>query len=297
MDRFSEARERIGSETAGRLGCVPYVVVGAVVGVVLLFAVTWGSTGVKEIGLHYSGGPIEGQEFVGIIPPGQPPRPVGLADDVIKLPNNQRTYIAGMSSGADSAVVTATNADGNNVEFETSMTFNIPTEPETVSNFYEDICTKYNKCQGEGWGLMLDDYLRKVQETILQSVSRDMTSEKMAQDPDALAEIGQQVNERLPDQIERTMGGSYIKVSEFQVNNLHLPQNVLNEYEALTARKVETQQANEQAKTAAELESTLNNNPEYLKLRQIQVQEKCVENDSCSVMYVPQGSDLMVQQP
>jgi hypothetical protein len=265
--------------------------------VILFGAVTWGSTGVKEIGLHYSGGPIEGQEFVGIIPPGQPPRPIGLADDVIKLPNNQRTYITSRSEGGDSGVLTATNADGNKVEFETSMTFKVPTEPTIVSGFYEDICTKYSKCQGNGWTLMLDDYLRKAQETILQGVARDMTSEKMAQDPDALAEIGQQVNDRLPDQIKRTMGGPYLETSEFQVNNLHLPENVLNKYEQLTAAKVETQKATQQSKTAGELQATLKQNPAYLELLNIQNQEACIESGDCKVLYVPQGSDLLVQQP
>jgi hypothetical protein len=274
------------------------VAIGVLIALVILFgAVTWGSTGVKEIGLHYSGGPIEGQEFVGIIPPGQPPRPIGLADDVIKLPNNQRTYITSRSEGGDSGVLTATNADGNKVEFETSMTFKVPTEPTIVSGFYEDICTKYSKCQGNGWTLMLDDYLRKAQETILQGVARDMTSEKMAQDPDALAEIGQQVNDRLPDQIKRTMGGPYLETSEFQVNNLHLPENVLNKYEQLTAAKVETQKATQQSKTAGELQATLKQNPAYLELLNIQNQEACIESGDCEVLYVPQGSDLLVQQP
>ena len=297
MDRFSEVRERVGNETAGRLGCVPYLIVGAIVGVVLLFAVTWGSTGVKEIGLHYSGGPVEGQKFVGIIPPGQPPRPIGLADDVIKLPNNQRTYITTEGTGGDSGALTATNADGNLVRFETSMTFNLVTDPGTVSDFYEDICTKYQKCRGEGWGMLLDDYLRKVQETTLQSVSRSIDSEAMAQNPDVLASIGQQVNDRLTDQINRTMGGPYFEVSEFQVNNIILPENVLNKYEQLTASKVETQKATQQADTAKALQETLKDNPAYLELLNIQNQEACIENGDCRILYVPQGSELIVQQP
>lgn len=272
---------------------VGIILVGAVL--FALFFITWASTGVKEIGLHYSGGPIEGQEFDSIVPPGQPIRPVGVADDVIKLPVNQRTYIVGKTSGADSGVVTATNANGNKVEFETSMTFEVNTNPEVVSGFYEDICTKYQRCQDQGWNLMLDDYLRKVQETVLQSVSRSIKSETMAQDPDVLAKIGQEVNERLPGQIERTMGGPYLEVSDFQVNNLHLPASVIQEYEALTARQVETQQAAQKAKTAKALQATLENNPKYLELQQTETFAKAVEKGQVEFWVLP--PDMAMNAP
>ena len=278
-------------------GLIIWAVVIVAALMITLVSVTWASTGVKEIGLHYSGGPIEGQSFDNVIAPGQPIRPIGIADSVYKLPSNQRTYITGDSSGADSGVITATNSNGNQVEFETSMTFQVNTTPDVVSAFYEDICTKYQNCQDAGWNLMLDDYLRKVQETTLQSVSRSISSEDMAKDPDVLTNIGQQVNERLPAQIERTMGGAYLEVSEFQVNNLHLPTSVINEYEQLTARQVETQQAEQQALTAKELEATLKNNPQYLELRKTQAFEKAVEKGQVEFWVLPQDMTMNAPSP
>ena len=276
-------------------GMIIWAVVIVAALMITLVSVTWASTGVKEIGLHYSGGPIEGQSFDNVIAPGQPIRPIGIADSVYKLPSNQRTYITGDTSGADSGLITATNSNGNQVEFETSMTFQVNTTPDVVSAFYEDICTKYQNCQEAGWNLMLDDYLRKVQETTLQSVSRSISSEDMAKDPDVLTNIGQQVNERLPAQIESTMGGAYLEVSEFQVNNLHLPTSVINEYEQLTARQVETQQAEQQALTAKELEATLKNNPQYLELRKTQAFEKAVEKGQVEFWVLPQ--DMAMNAP
>jgi regulator of protease activity HflC (stomatin/prohibitin superfamily) len=278
-------------------GMIIWAVVIVAALMITLVSVTWASTGVKEIGLHYSGGPIEGQSFDNVIAPGQPIRPIGIADSVYKLPSNQRTYITGDSSGADSGVITATNSNGNQVEFETSMTFQVNTTPDVVSAFYEDICTKYQNCQDAGWNLMLDDYLRKVQETTLQSVSRSISSEDMAKDPDVLANVGQQVNERLPAQIESTMGGAYLEVSEFQVNNLHLPTSVINEYEQLTARQVETQQAEQQALTAKELEATLKNNPQYLELRKTQAFEKAVEKGQVEFWVLPQDMTMNAPSP
>lgn len=278
-------------------GLIIWAVVIVAALMITLVSVTWASTGVKEIGLHYSGGPIEGQSFDNVIAPGQPIRPIGIADSVYKLPSNQRTYITGDSSGADSGVITATNSNGNQVEFETSMTFQVNTTPDVVSAFYEDICTKYQNCQDAGWNLMLDDYLRKVQETTLQSVSRSISSEDMAKDPDVLTNVGQQVNERLPAQIETTMGGAYLEVSEFQVNNLHLPTSVINEYEQLTARQVETQQAEQQALTAKELEATLKNNPQYLELRKTQAFEKAVEKGQVEFWVLPQDMAMNAPSP
>jgi regulator of protease activity HflC (stomatin/prohibitin superfamily) len=289
----------VGGEKLSKVsyGLIIWAVVIVAALMITLVSVTWASTGVKEIGLHYSGGPIEGQSFDNVIAPGQPIRPIGIADSVYKLPSNQRTYITGDSSGADSGVITATNSNGNQVEFETSMTFQVNTTPDVVSAFYEDICTKYQNCQDAGWNLMLDDYLRKVQETTLQSVSRSISSEDMAKDPDVLANVGQQVNERLPAQIERTMGGAYLEVSEFQVNNLHLPTSVINEYEQLTARQVETQQAEQQALTAKELEATLKNNPQYLELRKTQAFEKAVEKGQVEFWVLPQDMTMNAPSP
>jgi hypothetical protein len=94
---FGEGEQPVRRKTP----IVRLIILAAVIIFLVILALTvptWASTGVKEIGLHYEGGPIEGADFVGVIPPGQPPRPVGLADEVIKLPNNQRTYIAKWSS-------------------------------------------------------------------------------------------------------------------------------------------------------------------------------------------------------
>ena len=91
------------------------------------------------------------------------------------------------------------------------------------------------------------------------------------------------------------MGGAYLEVSEFQVNNLHLPTSVINEYEQLTARQVETQQAEQQALTAKELEATLKNNPQYLELRKTQAFEKAVEKGQVEFWVLPQ--DMTMNAP
>jgi hypothetical protein len=53
-------------------GLIIWAVVIVAALMITLVSVTWASTGVKEIGLHYSGGPIEGQSFDNVIAPGQP---------------------------------------------------------------------------------------------------------------------------------------------------------------------------------------------------------------------------------
>lgn len=297
MDSFGREQQQPRRGFSFGFTSIVVIVIAVLAAFLALTTITWSDTGNAQIGLHYKGGIFQDKTFAGVIPPGQSIRPVGLMDSVYYLPANQRTYQTGRNPSSDSSVITATNADGNEIEFETSMTFELPTNAATLDEFYREVCTKYQKCAGAGWSQMLDDYLRKAQETVLQSVSRGLTSEKMTQDQDALITMGQEVSKKLPEQINDLMGGPYLEVKEYQINNLHPPESVIKKYEQLTAAQVETQKADQQAKTAGKLQKTLKDNPQYLQLLDRQNQQACIESGDCRVLYVPQGSDLLVQQP
>ena len=68
------------------------VVVFLLIGGFLLFS-AWGSVPVDKVGLHYNGGPIEGQSFARIIQPGSGAQFLGPRDTLITLPIDQRSYV------------------------------------------------------------------------------------------------------------------------------------------------------------------------------------------------------------
>lgn len=77
------------------------VIAVVAVALAIVFLQGWGSVPVDRLGLHYTGGPIEGQKFVKIIEPGSGQQFLGLQDKLVLLPVTQRDYIAGTSENVD----------------------------------------------------------------------------------------------------------------------------------------------------------------------------------------------------
>ena len=134
---------------AARVAALSAVVVVAILGIILffLFIRGWAGTPVDKIGLHYSGGPVEGQKFQEVIEPGSGQRFLGLADKLILLPVTQRDYIVSLSPGESDRqapdVIRAPAKGGVEMQFEVSAYFTLNTEPQTVRRFYERICIKF----------------------------------------------------------------------------------------------------------------------------------------------------------
>ena len=288
-----------------------YIVSAAVGAIGILLAIfvlggllSWDSTDVDEIGLHYSGGPVEGRKFEKIVPPSTSGTIYGPLDTVEKLPANQRTYtiskVASESDTGRSDFIGAANSEGVEIEYETSTYFELNRDPEVLREFYEKVCTKYDGCQGESWNLMLNDNLRKAQETTLQNVSRQFSTDELRLD-DGLPEIQRATAEALQESVNSNLGGPYFTISSFQINDNEVPPNIAKGYSEVKAEELRTQaaaqrvdQAEQQANAAEELAATLENNPGYLELREIEVQEKAVEQGQVPVLFVPEGSDLLV---
>lgn len=262
---------------------------------------SWDSTDVDEVGLHYSGGPIEGRKFETLVGPSTSGSFYGPFDKLVKLPANQRTYIISKeASGGDVAgFVSAKNAEGVEIEYETTMWFRLNTKPDVVRRFYEDVCTKYDDCQGSGWDQMLADNLRKAQETALQSTSRRYSTDAVAQEGDTLAEIQRDVADALKSRVNDNLGGPYFVDMRFQVNDVDIPQRIAEGYDDLKraelvtqTRKQEVAQAEQQALAADKLASTLNENPNYLELRRIQMMEEAVKGGKIEFWVLPEDATM-----
>ena len=73
----------------------------------MVFLVGWKSVPPDKIMLHYTGGPIQGQHFKEVVPPGTHTKLYGVLENYYLLPATQRTYTfsrdpnAGDKAGTD----------------------------------------------------------------------------------------------------------------------------------------------------------------------------------------------------
>ena len=93
------------------------LVIGAIVAGtwLVMFLKGWRSVPVEKVALHYTGGPIQGEHFEEVLPPGTRTRFYGLLEHLYELPATQRNYIMSkdpnQGSGRTAEFVGAPSAD------------------------------------------------------------------------------------------------------------------------------------------------------------------------------------------
>jgi hypothetical protein len=270
----------------------------------------WDSTDTDERGLVYSAGPLEGKHFRELVQPGSSLQILGWYDYMIKLPANQRTYIVAENGDqgdvAGGKLITATDSEGVALDFATSSTFELDSSAKQLNEFYLKICTKYDDCEDkdgtsdDGWAWMLNDYYRKAQESALQQVTQQYTVDELMKND--RTEFQQEVAESTEEKLQQNMGGEYFTNITFQIQRPIPPNAVQERYNAAKAAELQTQvkaeevkQAEQQANAAEELAQTLNENPNYLGFRWVEVYEDCVDKPNCQLpILMPEGGGVNV---
>ncbi len=210
------------------------LVVGFIILVLILGA--FGATPVDKIGLHYSGGPIEGIKYQKIVEPGSGTRFLGLQDKLVLLPVTQRDYIVSLNAGegdrqaADSILAPARG--GVDMQFEIAAYFTLNTNPQVVRRFYERVCVKFACDTEAGWDAMLNNNFRKpIEQAIQQRVREHTVNELFAGEASAetgttadeaeslLVTIQNEIARDLKANVNNILGGNYFCGPTFDRNN------------------------------------------------------------------------------
>lgn len=178
---------------------------------------------VDKVGLHYTGGPIQGKHFSELINPGSGVQFVGIFDTVAWLPAGQRNYIVSSNKGdgdredvADQIVVPAKG--GVSMAFELSVYFKLNTRSDVIRTFYEQICKKYHCTEDSGWRRMLNDNLRKIIETSMNERIRQYdvgvlyannAGDQGQTSNDVLLAVQRDVAHTLRDRVNSVLGGPF----------------------------------------------------------------------------------------
>lgn len=150
-----------------------------------------GSTTADTVGLHYNGGPLEGESYERLVEPGSGTAFLGPGDKIIRVPINQREYTFcpehrgrimpdgdEADTGCDGPPITVTALGGAELAFSGGVTFALNTSTEEITKaFYEKICRKFD-CAGasginnDGWDELLRVNMRGPIEDSLQEEVR-----------------------------------------------------------------------------------------------------------------------------
>lgn len=317
--------------SATKIVLVSGAVFGIIVALVLLiqFFMGWRATPVDMIGLHYTGGPFEGQRFVGIVEPGSGNRFLGLQDQLALLPVTQRDYTASDEDGADGPPIVAPARGGVDMKFDVGAYFTLNTTPDVARRFYERVCIKFKCDSDRGWDAMLKvNFRRPIEQAIQQSIRDYTVNELYAGVPEAgtatdeeatviLERVQDQIAADLKENINTVLGGDFFcgptfdrtvaecPDFEFQITSAtpisEAVRNAFNDNAAsqqavVTARNnAESALAVAEGNRAAQEAVQASLTPEYLRLREIEAMGKCAENPSCTVVFTNGGTAVNVQ--
>ncbi|MDP1795404.1 MAG: SPFH domain-containing protein [Acidimicrobiales bacterium] len=308
-------------------------IVAGIVGLVVLSTIfgAWKSTPVDQIGLHYSGGPIEGTKFQKVVEPGSGRRFLGLADTLVLLPVTQRDYTANSDEGADGAPIVAPAKGGVEMLFEVAAYFTLNTGDKTVRQFYERVCVKFQCDSESGWDQMLRINFRGPIEQAIQQEIRAFTVDQLYAGvtntsaplvgEDTAVAILEQVQNNiaadLKENINTVLGGAYFcgptfsranadkcPDFQFQITSAYPTSEAVRAayaknsasaqavIDAQNKAKAAVEEANGQRQAQAAL-AGLYSDRNYLDyLRALALQE-CARNEKCTIV-VSDGSDVNV---
>jgi hypothetical protein len=290
-----------------------------VVGAVLLLVVglsttTFTSVPNDKIGVHYSGGPIQGSHFVELVAPGTGSRYYGQFEHVYLLPATQRNYIIsrhadiGDRKKADEVIGVSAPPNSVQISFEAAAYFKLNTEPQAVKKFFNDICLR-NKCweleTGGGWDKMLDQFLRPVLENAVRREAGKYDKDQIRSDPTVLVKMQAAIGANLRTELKEVIGGEYFCGPDatpgsctnitFILKDPLLPEAVEKAYAdtAAAAQRVNAAQQEAAAKVAAakgdaDAQRARAEAPALtdaqLRYIEAQAQMACASNPSCTMI-------------
>lgn len=201
------------------IGPIVAVLLIVVVVFALFGGITYKSVPPDKIGLHYSGGPIDGTKFQQVIDPGSGNQFLGLNEKLYLLPATQRTYSVARDGSGDEGkpdAISAPSSDDVPMTFEVDVNFLLNDDPEVIREFFEDICL-HNECwkldkavtDDEGWRQMLRARLRPQLQNAVAQAAKKFTAADLYSDADTLKAMNAEVSANLKDAVNRNLGGPY----------------------------------------------------------------------------------------
>lgn len=304
----------IGKAIIGGVGAVVFLI-----GCIVTLS-AWGSVPGNKVGLHFNGGPLEGDSFERIIQPGSGAQFLGPRDRLVLLPIDQRSYVTCSADNVDGDTcdgpdIVAATKGGAEMRFRIGVSFKLNTGDKVLRTFYETICRKFSCDSGDGWDEMLQVQFRGPIEQAIQQSVRNYTVDQLfaGVDPDGdstsiLEDVQAVIATDLKENINNFVGGDYFcgpgfdrskpevcPDFQFQITDaVPTEQGVRDAFNQnlASAQKVITAENNADAEVAEaegkrraqEALAGLYTDPAYIAYLEALALQKCAENNNCTLI-------------
>lgn len=292
-----------------------------------MFVAGWKSVPVDKIALHYSGGPIEGEHFEKVVPPGSRTQFYGLLENVHFLPATQRSYIMSkdgkQGDTGRAEYVGAPAADGVVTEWESATYFKLNTRPAVVQRFFEQICVKYGCTdldRGGGWDRMLADTFRQQIVAAIQAEARQHSSQDIYSNPLTFSRMQDAIGSTLKRRVNEVLGGEFFCGPTFRPEERHCPEfafvvkeigvpaDIRAQYHANRASLLEVDKAKTdaeqqrvraqgEAESQAALRAAPDLTPAQLEYLRTQAQLECARRPDCVLVVGAASPSVEVSTP
>lgn len=192
------------------------VVAAILLGLFIIFTAT-ATTPADKIGLHYTGGPIEGAKYAKTVPPGSGMFLTGVFDNVYEYPVTQRSYIISEREGDVLGKVSVPSADRVQTDFEVATYFKL--NVSKIRQFHETIGLKYHAWEDDGWDRMLAESFKQQIEFAIQREARRFQVDDIYANPQTLIDIQNAVGTALKENVAQVLGDDYFCGVEYTTAN------------------------------------------------------------------------------
>lgn len=187
------------------------------------------STQPDQVALHYAGGSFSSTKFHDCVPASV--RQVnGPGDTYYAYPTSNRTYDASTAKDAESGPISVVSADNSELNVPASVIFILKTDCATIRKFHEQIGNRYGAYWGgsefvdsnedsvpDGWVTMLNFYLGKSLDSVLDRQAQAYTWRDLWNDPATKVALEKSVSENLSAVVDAQMGGHYLDIVKVTV--------------------------------------------------------------------------------
>jgi hypothetical protein len=279
------------------------------VATVVLTGCSIGNPTSSEVALQYGAGPFDSRKFVEC----ETDRDVSdVNDDHYYYPSGQRDFTFGESDGIDSAPLTSTTQDSQEIQVTGTVKFTLNTSCEEFTDptgktwpggrlqmFHELIAYKYDAAptdggeqMKEGWTSLLRNYVGAALDRATDNEALKYPWQKLYTDAPSKAQWERDVLAQLPKVLNSlTQGVDLITINSVLLQKPGIQPALMQGLTDKQAAELRSQAAEVDKQAAANFPGGI---PGYQAYQQQQAVNEAIKSGKVQVLPVPQGSPVIV---
>jgi hypothetical protein len=266
----------------------------------------------SEVSLQYGSGPFDSRKFVEC----ETDRDVSdVNDDHYYYPSGQRDFTFGESDGIDSAPLTSTTQDAQEIKVTGTVKFTLNTDctPFTdptgknwpggkLQMFHELIAYKYDAAptdggeqMTDGWSALLRNYVGAALDRATDNEALKYPWQKLYTDPTSKAQWEQDVLKQLPEVLTTlTQGVDMITINSVLLQKPGIQPALVQGLTDKQAAQLRSEAADVDKQAAANFPDGMSGYQSYLQQQAI---NEAIKSGKVQVLPVPQNTPLIVGTP